>query len=403
MGDRWTIATAITALVVFGTTPVSARMAHEESHLECFGLEATIVGTSASERVVGTASDDVIVGLGGDDDIWGLDGNDTICGGDGEDDLYGNGDSDLMRGGSGNDDIEGDGGDDRLLGNAGGDYLQGGGGRDVLRGSEEYFFAPTGREAAGYPFEDRLYGDADDDLLMDGGGIDILEGGTGRDAVAYGGYVSVIDLRAGVAVSPGDIYDRLGRIEDVYANVTHLGTGREGEGGDPIILGDDGPNMLIGSIGSDHIDGRGGDDWIDGYCTTDGILDGGLGDHDVVAFSCALGPLIADMAIGQAWDSGGVEVFENFEGLVGGSYNDQIFGNEGSNLLVGGWGEDLVSGRGGEDVLAGSEDHDVLDGGLDTDLCLWGEDTWSCESFGTFRPALWPQGSPFPVGYRMYP
>ena len=403
MGDRWTIAAAITALLVLGTTPVSARMAHEEDHLVCFGLEATIVGTSEPELLMGTGSDDVILGLGGDDTIYGFSGDDTICGGDGHDGLYGRDGSDLMRGGSGNDYVEGSYGDDRLLGNAGGDYIDGGSGGDVLRGSEETFFAPTGREANRDFFEDRVYGGADDDLLMDGGGIDVLDGDHGRDAIAYGGYVSVIDLRAGVAVSPGDITDRLSDIEDVYANVTHLGTGREGGGGDPVILGDDGPNMLIGSIGSDHIDGRGGDDWVDGYCATDGILDGGSGEHDVVAFSCAQGPLIADMAIGETWDLGTIEIFENFEGLVGGSYSDQIAGDEGSNLLVGDWGDDVVSGRGGEDVLAGSEDHDVLDGGLDADLCLWGEDTWSCESFGLLRPAHWPQGSPFPIGYRMYP
>ena len=84
----------------------------------CRGLEATIVGTNASETIHGTAGRDVIVAKEGDDWVFGEAGNDVICGGPGADHLIG------ARG------------DDRLFGNRGRDILKGGRGFDRLNGGK---------------------------------------------------------------------------------------------------------------------------------------------------------------------------------------------------------------------------------------------------------------------------
>jgi Ca2+-binding RTX toxin-like protein len=123
---------------------------------------ATIVGSSASERLVGTTGNDVIAALGGHDTIIGNGGNDIICGGSGDDRIFAGteqwyagfatqpGAGSTIYGQSGSDIIYGSAFDDMLFGGAGIDSLYGLGGADELFGGTE---------------------------------VDILAGGTGPDRV----------------------------------------------------------------------------------------------------------------------------------------------------------------------------------------------------------------------------
>lgn len=402
-------AKALIATIFIISTAVPANAGHDEMHLECFRVRPTILGTSSPETLVGTPGDDVIAGFGGGDTIYGLGGDDLLCGGDGSDQVVGGSGNDVMGGGDGDDHIVGSEGDDLLLGGPGGDVLRGGIGRDALRGGWESNALPPRPSGVDY-VDDALYGGSDDDLLMDSGGVDLLDGGGDRDAIGYGSTVSLIDLTRGIALSPGDTVDRLFAIEDVYANLFHLGPERRGGGLDPVIIGDEGPNRLVGSVAQDHIYGRGGDDWIDGYCGSDLTLDGGSGDHDVLSFGCSQG-LVADMATGHAsvWDASwpgietGEEVFAAFEGIIGGWGNDQILGDDRWNLLVGGPGDDSLSGREGDDVIGGGDGIDVTDAGDGDDLCLYSETIWSCEIAATTVPLHWPRGATFPTGYTQVP
>ena len=86
--------------------------------LQCFGVQATIVGTDGRDRLNGTQGNDIIVGLGGNDIINGRSGNDFICGGKGRDKL---------NGGKGRDKLDGSGGRD---------ICKGGSGRDTARRCE---------------------------------------------------------------------------------------------------------------------------------------------------------------------------------------------------------------------------------------------------------------------------
>jgi uncharacterized repeat protein (TIGR01451 family) len=115
----------------------------------CFGSDATIVGTNASETLRGTDGNDVIFAAGGADVIKGLGGKDRICGAAG---------SDRVKGGDAGDRISGGGGRDRLGGQAG---------NDVVRGGAK---------------ADRLKGGSGNDELSGGGGDDSCSGGPGRDS-----------------------------------------------------------------------------------------------------------------------------------------------------------------------------------------------------------------------------
>lgn len=66
---------------------------------ECFGLEATMVGTDGNNTIHGTSGRDVIVARGGDDIIYGDGGDDVICAGNGDDHLRGGSGDDECRGG----------------------------------------------------------------------------------------------------------------------------------------------------------------------------------------------------------------------------------------------------------------------------------------------------------------
>lgn len=50
----------------------------------------------------------------------------------------------------------------------------------------------------------------------------------------------------------------------------------------------------------------------------------------------------------------------NFENILGSSWNDNLSGNAGVNVIVGGAGDDTIDGRGGKDVLTGGAGADTF-------------------------------------------
>jgi Ca2+-binding RTX toxin-like protein len=94
----------------------------------CRGKLATIVGTTAAEKIRGTDFADVIVTLGGKDTAIAGKGKDIVCGGAGPDKL---------NGGPGKDLLFGEGGKDKFAGGKGKDKCVGAGGRDTGKGCEK--------------------------------------------------------------------------------------------------------------------------------------------------------------------------------------------------------------------------------------------------------------------------
>ena len=99
----------------------------------CAGKHATIVGTTAADRLVGTPRADVIVTGPGNDVVRGAGGNDVVCGGAGRDLLEGQGGDDRLYGQDGADALRGGYGADLLVGGLGADSLAGGPGPAVQR------------------------------------------------------------------------------------------------------------------------------------------------------------------------------------------------------------------------------------------------------------------------------
>ena len=71
------------------------------------------------------------------------------------------------------------------------------------------------------------------------------------------------------------------------------------------------------------------------------------------------------------WVSG--NSIRNFEGAVGGNFNDKLIGNDDGNYLSGGEGNDRLDAQGGNDIAAGGDGEDTLSGANGNDVLIGGE------------------------------
>jgi Ca2+-binding RTX toxin-like protein len=292
---------ALLGLIATGlTVPSSAA----QQGPTCFGEPATIVGTSAKNRLRGTPGSDVIVGLGGRDRIAGRGGNDHICGGNGDD---------RLDGGRGRDRIKGSGGSDYILGALGSDLL-----------------------ATGKGFINRVAPGRGDDRVRGGPGIgDLVDLSTATRAVN-------VDLTAGTARGQGS--DTLRRMEDV-----------RGTRFDDTLRGNDGPNFLYGLRGDDELTGLQdppGPLFVDEFFggRGDDTMNGGNG-SDVVSFSAADRAITVDLAGGTA-SGQGTDTFTSIENVEGSRFNDDFTGDGNDNIFLAARGDDVIDGAGGSDAVA---------------------------------------------------
>ncbi len=272
------------------------------------------------------------------ENVIGGQGNDTLIGGDG---------ANAFNGRAGVDHLVGGDGDDRLLGEEGADVVDGGGGADEVDGGSgdgpfTYRDDSAGDTLDGGPGDDRLNGGSQTrniycdksycpDYTKDG--TDLIRGGDGQDTVTYDRRRRgvVVDLTVGSGGEPRE-NDRLEAIENASG----------GESTD-LLRGDDGPNVLMGDGGSDTLEGAGGDDY----------LGGGPAAGDVVSYGSYTDPVVASLD-GEPNDGGPGErdtIETDVEGLVGGSGDDALVGDERANTLDGGAGSDLLAGGDGEDTV----------------------------------------------------
>ncbi|MGD9961028.1 S8 family serine peptidase [Nocardioides sp.] len=232
----------------------------------CFGVPATIVGTSGNDNFDGTDGDDVIVLGDGDDDLYAGLGNDRVCGDAGNDSIRGGPGTELILGGSGSDTIVGGSGDDTLVGNPGAGSNDDGG--DTISGG-------TGND-----FIDGWFGN---DTLDGGLGNDQIRGEAGVDRVVYATATGPVtaNLTTGTA-SGGGGNDTLVLVENLTGSSFH-----------DVLSGNALVNALNGAVGPDTVNGRGGNDVISGSSGRD-VLRGQAGNDRVnggpARDSCAGGP-----------------------------------------------------------------------------------------------------------------
>lgn len=312
----------------------------------------------ASNPIVANLANGTATGEG-NDELVGIEG----LGGSGQNDkLTGNNEQNSMDGGiypSGNDVLNGAGGNDTLslnfegfVGYTGSIFvnLEAGtsnapGSEDTLKGLEyvvgssynDYITGTDGVNALfGADGNDTIFGRGGDDAIVGFQGDDLLFGGVGiADFVSYSDQPTMtvnIDLLDGTATR-ADGNDILEGVEMV-----------EGSDEGDQITGDHGPNFFFMDEGDDDIDGKGG--------------------SDLIFFLGATGPVVADLGLGQATGMAlTYDEIDNVEHMVGGSYADNLTGNDARNFINGSGGVDWVKGVEGDDYLAGGEKNDILEGG----------------------------------------
>ena len=107
-------------------------------------------------------------------------------------------------------------------------------------------------------------------------------------------------------------------------------------------------------------------------------LDGGAG-FDMASYAAEATAVTVFLDAGDGTRSGAAavgDVFQNVEGLIGGSADDSLVGDGNDNSLEGGGGDDTLLGGGGADTLDGGVGADSLDGGGgDADVASYADDT----------------------------
>jgi trimeric autotransporter adhesin len=221
-------------------------------------------------------------------------------------------------------------------------------------------FGDNSPSTAGDGGANLLVGTAGMDQLVGFGGADTLRGGAGSDTYF---------------VSTGDVVDDTSGWDFVYSDVswslapafgdgtlTLTGSGAisgQGNNSDNVIVGNDAANVLNGRAGNDAIHANGGNDTIDmsaGGTSSYGndSIDGGAG-VDTLDFlgANALGPV--DVFLAGNSGRAGNNQFQiiGIENVVGGAFDDTIYGSNGANFLFGGTGNDILTGGAGSDTLQG--------------------------------------------------
>jgi len=210
-------------------------------------------------------------------------------------------------------------GDDELVGTAGGDVIVSLAGFDVVQGRGG---------------DDRICAGPDDDFVRAGAGADRVEGSGGSDAVHGGG-------------GPDRILTGAGAVEALFG----------GKGDDRMFAGAGSFDGLIGGPGDD-------------------LLDGGTG-KDLAAFFDSPNGISADLVMDRAGGFGN-DRLRRVEGLMGSNQDDELLGDDSSNLIVGQEGDDFVDARGsgtleglGADQIDGGDGDDTLIGGPGADIVTY--------------------------------
>lgn len=312
--------------------------------------------------IKGTNSNDYIITTIGMDYVMGLSGNDTIYFSLGNDIIYGQGGSDTYNFSTRSEDFSVNLGSSRASSSFGFDQLYSienvvaGSGNDTIYGSS------ADNILTGGDGNDTLYGLNGNDTFIGGLGSDTIYGGNGRDTLDYSFATAdiTVSLLAGTSSGADTGNDTLSSIETLK-----LGSGND------IAIGDNNDNWIYGGDGNDNITGLDGDDTFYGGAGND-IFDGGDG-TDTVDYSSITVAIDARLSTSTGSSAQtGTDTYSNIENIIGGSGDDTIHGNGGSNILYGGSGNDRLESHTGNDIIYGGDGDDYIDACGNSDILYGG-------------------------------
>jgi Ca2+-binding RTX toxin-like protein len=317
-----------------------------------------ITGGGGSDIIVGGDGSDTLLGLGGDDSIYGEDGHDTIDGGTG---------ADLMDGGPGHDTYFVDNAGDVVIEAFEANQPTHNGDIIVTRISftlteDQYIEVLNGISTGvnsinltGNSQVQNILGSSGDNVLNGGGGADSLEG-RGGDDIFYivSGNETLVELPS---QGRDAVYSPVSYILAAGTSIEILSTTALG-GSDPInfagnelaqaIYGNAGANIIIGRGGADYMVGLGGDDTYYLSGGNEYVAENAGEGRDVIytsaSYALAAGSHVEALAADGILGTDAIN-------LRGNEFNNEVYGNNGANMLNGGGGAgDYLVGWGGDDV-----------------------------------------------------
>ena len=318
----------------------------------------TIAATAGIEEFDGSAFDDVLVTTAGGSAV-------TLHGNAGDDTLIASATVELLDGGTGTDTVSYENSavgvtvDLRL---SGAQVSAGAAGGDTLTGVENLVGSNFADTLHGSAVANRLAGGAGADILNGHGGNDLLVGGAGADQLTGGAGIDTVDYSASGAGVMVDLVAGTGLGGDAQGDAL---TGIENITGSALadhLTGDAGVNMLLGGARDDTLHGGAGADTLDGGAGSD------FANYQGSAAAVTLDLLAGTVSGGDAQG----DVLTSIENLYGSSFDDQLTGDNGRNVIGGENGNDTIIGHGGDDALNGEAGNDTLDGGDGNDRLVGG-------------------------------
>lgn len=357
-----------------------------------------------------------------------------IDAGPGTDTITGSPQGDGLTGGDGGDNIAAGGGDDTLTPGPGADTYNGGPNTDTLNYQDNAAGVtmtlngladdgePGSNEALGSDIEnlsggsgnDTIAGNVNANLILAGDGADTVRAGAGADTIFDD--TNLLSVPASCdSINPGDGNDNVTFVRapagcrdtidysdastSVDLTLDELLTTGNGESAgsdtitpdgshgldvktgffaDTVTINDTFDHKISTSLQADTVVGGPGSETIDPGLGTDQM--DGNGGADTLDYSARTAPVFVTLgdAIANEGEAGENDLALDMEKILGGSGNDSLTGDDGSNFISPASGNDTVNGAGGDDTLVESPGSNSVAGGEGND---------------TFTAAAAPSGS----------
>ncbi|MEQ1938715.1 calcium-binding protein [Mesorhizobium sp. CN5-321] len=315
-------------------------------------IEMGVLTGSANVNLTGNGLNNLLVGNAGGNFINGGAGNDTMQGGAGNDTYVVDSAGDIV-------DETGASGFDRVqsalsINLADAVHFKGAIEMGILTGSANLNLTGNG-------LNNLLVGNAGGNFINGGAGNDTMQGGAGNDTYVVDSANDIVDesvagsngfdrVQSALSINLADAVHFKGAIEmgvlTGSANVNLTGNGLN--------------NLLVGNAGGNFINGGAGADTMQGGAGNDTYVVDNANDivDESVAGSNGFDRIQSALTI-NLWDTahvnGAVEM-----GVLTGSANVNVSGNDLNNLLVGNAGNNALNGGWGNDTLTGGTGHDTF-------------------------------------------